>query len=81
MRRLMQLLEVIRPPQPARTDYSIEQKAAMFDEARKILYDERGQLRPLSRKSALLVIAVLSAASWVAIVLVVIGVRAIVGAI
>jgi hypothetical protein len=46
-RRLIQLLKVIRPPLPAGADYTVEEKAALYDQARRIFYDERGQLRSL----------------------------------
>ena len=49
-RRLIQLLKVIRPPLPAGADYTVEEKAALYDQARRIFYDERGQLRSLDPK-------------------------------
>jgi hypothetical protein len=49
-RRLIQLLKVIRPPLPTGADYTVEEKAALYDQARRIFYDERGQLRPLDPK-------------------------------
>ena len=49
-RRLIQLLKVIRPPLPAGADYTVEEKAALYDRARRIFYDERGQLRSLDPK-------------------------------
>ena len=49
-RRLIELLKVIRPPLPAGADYTVEEKAALYDQARHVLYDERGQLRALDRK-------------------------------
>ena len=42
--------EVIRPPLPAGADYTVEEKAALYDQARRIFYDERGQLRSLDLK-------------------------------
>ena len=49
-RRLIQLLKVIRPPLPEGADYTVEEKAALYDQARRIFYDERGQLRSLDPK-------------------------------
>ena len=49
-RRLIQLLKVIRPPLPEGADYTVEEKAALYDEVRRIFYDERGQLRSLDPK-------------------------------
>jgi hypothetical protein len=49
-RRLIQLLKVIRPPLPEGADYTVEEKAALYDQARRIFYDERGQLRSLDLK-------------------------------
>jgi hypothetical protein len=49
-RRLIQMLKVIRPPLPEGADYTVEEKAALYDQARRIFYDERGQLRSLDPK-------------------------------
>ena len=49
-RRLIQLVKVIRPPLPEGADYTVEEKAALYDQARRIFYDERGQLRSLDPK-------------------------------
>ena len=49
-RRLIQLPKVIRPPLPVGADYTVEEKAALYDQARRIFYDERGQLRSLDPK-------------------------------
>ena len=72
---LIKLIELIRPPLPQKADHTMEQKARMYDQARAVLYDDSGRLRPLdprlSRKASIAVIAILSGLSWGAMVLVV----------
>lgn len=75
-KKLIELMGVIRPPLPPAADYSAEQKARFYDQARAILYDEHGALRPLDPPLAMLVIAALSAASWLAVIAVVVAMRA-----
>ena len=72
-KRLIELMRVIRPPLPANADYSVEQKAKLYDQARAVLYAEDGSLRPLAPPIALLVIAALSIASWAAVIAVIVG--------
>ena len=76
MLRLIALLKVIRPPLPPAADYSAEQKARLYDRARALLYADDGTIRPLDPPIALLVIAALSAASWLAVIAVVVALRA-----
>jgi hypothetical protein len=65
---LMDLLKIIRPALPQAADYTAEEKAIMYDQARSVLYDESGTLRPLNPRlptgMATLVIGALSAMSW-----------------
>ena len=46
VRRLIDLTEIIRPALPRQADYTIEYKASLYDRARAVLYDDRGELRP-----------------------------------
>ena len=46
-KRLTELIEIIRPALPRQADYSVQYKAALYDRARAVLYDDAGQLRPL----------------------------------
>lgn len=72
---LIKLIELIRPPLPQKADHTVEQKARMYDQARAVLYDDSGRLRPLnprlSRKASIAVIAILSGLAWGVVVLVV----------
>ena len=79
-KRLIALMKVIRPPLPAQADYSVETKAKLYDQARRVLYDDTGEVRPLDPPIAILVIAALSAASWFAVIAVVVAVRSAIGA-
>jgi len=67
-KRLIDLLGVIKPSLPKGIDYTPSEKAALYDKARAILYDDRGALRPLnprlSKRTSIIVIATLSAMSW-----------------